>query len=192
MGAEIGGVLAGLVCQSVIGSLVGAVILRAACAWYNSMVGRSRHRAAVPGSQAEITQFPAASDNPYEAPTVASHWGATNEDVGVPEPDFGKAWLISFVTVLTNAFVGFILGIMVGAGGAAAGARNENMVMLASLAVSLPASFLVSAALLTVMLPTSFGRAFIVTLLYLVISLLVLLAIGAVILGVMVLVGFNR
>src|SRR5688500_10759448 len=100
-GSSMGGLLISLVCQSIIGSLVGAVILRAACSWYNSMVGRSRAPRDYSGQPAMPGQFPAAGDNPYSSPAAYSP-PQVNMSVGVPEPDFGKAWLISFVTILVN------------------------------------------------------------------------------------------
>jgi hypothetical protein len=181
----------GLVCQAIVGSLIGAVILRAACAWYNSMTGRSRGTSGAMAAPAEMMQFPAASSNPYEAPTVASRMDSGNSSVGVPEPDFGRAWLISFVTIMANGVVGFAAGMVVGVGGAAAGINSE-MAMLFSLVISLPVSFLVASGLLAAMLPTSIGRAMIVALLYLAISLMVGIAIAVVVMGAIFLfVGFR-
>jgi hypothetical protein len=190
MGAEIGGALGALVCQAVIGSLVGAVILRAACSWYNSMVGRSSGRKGYANPPPAPGQLPTHGNNPYASPTTYSHM-PDRTDVGVPEPDFGKAWLISFVTILINGMIGFVVGLAIGLGGAAAGAQGAVPVII-SMVVSIPISFLVFAGMLTAMLPTSFGRAAIVTLLYFVISLLVGLAIAAVVFAVIFLTGMIR
>jgi hypothetical protein len=173
-----GALVAGVLCQFILGSLFGAVILRAACSWYNWMVGRKRTQPIAALSQTVPEQFPAADDNPYAASVVQPQAG-DDPTVGVPEPSFGQAWLISFVTILVNAIVGFIVGLAVGAGVEAAGADGASLGKVALL-VSIPVSFLVFAGMLTAMLPTSFGRALIVTLLYLAVSLLIAVVIGGI------------
>jgi hypothetical protein len=191
MSDNVGIAMAGVICQAVFGSLFGAMILRAACAWYNSLTGKSRRTSDALAAPAEAIQFPPASANPYEAPTVPSQWQSDNNAAGVPEPGFSKAWLISFAAILANGVIGFALGLVVGFGGAVAGVDGK-LLMLLSLVVSSPVCFLVTAGLLAAMLPTSIGRAMIVTLLYLVISLAIGVVIGIVAVGIMLLLGGLR
>jgi hypothetical protein len=96
-GAVLGGMLCALVVGVTLGTLIGAVFLRSACALYNRLVGGRKS----PSS--------------------------------VPEPLLGKAMGITFVTTLVNAVLGFGIGLVVGAGGAATGASERNMKILAQL-----------------------------------------------------------
>jgi hypothetical protein len=100
----------------------------------------------------------------------------------VPEPDLGRAMLIVFVTFLVNLLAGFAVGVVFGLG--AAGHPDQNTKIIANFA-SLPVSFLVMAGMLSSMLPTTFGRAALVTICQYVISLLIGLVIAAVAIAVM-------
>jgi hypothetical protein len=111
--------------------------------------------------------------------------GASGPPAGVPEPPFGRAMGITFVTSLVNWVVGFVIGLATGAGAQAAGPDGAKGVNLLAQAASVPAGLLVMALMLTALLPTSFGKAVLVTLLYLVIVALVV----GVIVGVLVAVG---
>jgi hypothetical protein len=66
-----------------------------------------------------------------------------------------------------------------GTAASAAGARGQGVSLIAQ-AISVPAGFLVMAGMLTAMLPTNFGRACLVTLIYYLI-VIVIVAIIAVI-----------
>jgi hypothetical protein len=82
--------------------------------------------------------------------------GAPNS---VPEPSLGKACVIALVTAIVQQVVGFVVGLIVGAGGVAAGA-NQQATTVAAMLVSIPIGFLVFAGLVSVLLPTTIGRAF--------------------------------
>jgi hypothetical protein len=146
-GAAVGGLLCALVVGLPVGTLVGAVFLRAAVALSNKMAGG----ASSPGS--------------------------------VPEPAFGKAMWITFDTAVVQLVVGLLLDLFTGAGLAAAAARGQGADGVAQL-VFLPVSFLITVGMLSAKLPTTFGRAILVTLCDM---LLVLLA-GGVLVGIAVVV----
>ncbi len=143
-GAAVGVLLCSLAFGVAVGTLIGAVFLRAAVALYNKMAGGGRP----PG--------------------------------GVPEPDFGKALGITFVTTLINIGVGFVIGMVTNTWGAA-GPRGKEVDLLAQ-AISFPLSLLIMTAMLTAILPTTFGRALLVTLCY----MLIVMVVVAVIVGVMI------
>jgi hypothetical protein len=146
-GAVLGMFLCFLAVGILIGTLIGAVILRAACALYNAMAG--------------------GKGSPYR----------------VPEPELGKAMGIVLVTALINIAASFVLGLAVGGGAAATGTGVEGPALLLQL-VSLPLSLLVMAAMLTAMLPTTFGRGILVALCNLLITILVVVAVGVIVGGV--------
>ncbi len=138
--ARLAQVLAGLLCvlgvALVIGTLIGAVVLRTACWLYNLFVGGAKSRDAV------------------------------------PMPDFGKAMGIAFVAALVNMGTSFVVGLVVGGGMAAMGKDLGAAQSVAQL-VAVPVSFLVLAGMISGMLPTSFGRAALVALLYLAIAIII-------------------
>jgi len=117
-------------------TLIGAVILRAACWLNNTMVG-----------------------------------GAKSES-GVPEPGLGRAMGIVLVTLLVNGGVGFGVGFLMGASLLQSGMSPLTMQVIVTL-IGVPIGFVVMSAMLTAMLPTTFGRAAIVTLLNYVVSIVV-------------------
>ena len=138
LGPMIGGVLCGLLIVLVLGTLIGALVLRAACWLYNKIAG---------------------------GPNVAA---------AVPEPDFGKAVAIVFVSMLVNVMVSMALTFAFGGGFVA---RNDPSSQLIQSAISMPISLLVMAGMVTAILPTTFGKGILIALLY----LLVAIAIGIVI-----------
>jgi len=155
-GAALGMFLCFLVVGVFIGLLIGAVILRAACALYNAMAG--------------------GKGSPYR----------------VPEPELGKAMGIVFVTALINYASGFVIGLMANAGAEATRINPLGPNLLAS-AISLPLSLLVMAAMLTAMLPTTFGRGILVALCNLLVTILVVVAVAIVVGGVyLLLIATNR
>jgi len=98
--------------------------------------------------------------------------GGANSTAAVPEPPMGKAMGITFVTTLVNGVAGFIVGLVIGGAAAATGARGSGVEVTAQL-VSLPISVLVMAGMLAAMLPTTFGRAILVTLCHFLISIVI-------------------
>jgi hypothetical protein len=146
-GAAIGVLACALVIVWAIGTLVGAVFLRAAIAVYNYLAG---------------------------GPSSPS---------SVPEPAFRKALWITFAISVIQLIVGLlIIGLAKGDGPTA-----PRMPGPVTQQVLLPVSLLVMAVTLSVELPTTFGRALLVTLCDLILTLLaggVLVAIAVLVLGV--------
>jgi uncharacterized membrane protein (Fun14 family) len=92
--------------------------------------------------------------------------GGTDAPSAVPEPDLGRAILISFVTMLANFGVGYLIGLVVG---------NESQANK----LATPIGLIVNAAMISKMLPTTFARGILVTLCE---GLLALIIIGGVLL----------
>jgi hypothetical protein len=93
----------------------------------------------------------------------------------VPEPAFGKAmWIIFTASVWQIVVAGLYICISTGAGPVAAGAGGKGVDGVAQL-VSFPVGLLIMAAVLSEKLPTTFGRAILVTFCY---TLMVLLVVG--------------
>lgn len=136
------GMLIGLVCVLTIGTLIGAIILRAAC-WAFNKLCQPENR--------------------------------------VEEPSFGKSLLMALVSMVAQLVVGFGIGLVFGAGLAAAGFEQWQIQLIVN-AISLPVGVLVMAGTITLILPTSFGRAILIALLYLAITIAVGIVIGGMIL----------
>lgn len=120
----------------------------------------------------------------------------------IPEPDLGKGMGISFVVLIIQFVIGFALALVVGVGMGAAGGGGgfgggagknpfgpqpgaDPTAQLLLNCFSAVIGFVVWCGVLTLMLPTSFGRAALVTLfLY-----LMLITIGVVIVGIIVVAG---
>jgi hypothetical protein len=113
--------------------------------------------------------------------------GGASSPGSVPEPAFGKAmWVIFASTVLQLVVGGLFIGISTGAEPVAAGAGGKGVDVVAQL-ISFPVGLLIMAAVLSAKLPTTFGRAILVTLCYLLLALLVvgvLVGIAALVFGV--------
>lgn len=146
-GAAIGGVLCAMMFVLLLGTVVGAVILRAAVSLCNKFLG------------------------------------ADDSDGGVPEPSFGKAIGITFVTTLVNFVAGFMIGLVIGGAAAVGGADPQAGGIVAQL-VSLPVGFLVMAGMLTLMLPTTFGRALLVALCHFLIVIVIVVVIVGIVVGI--------
>jgi hypothetical protein len=142
--------LGALVIGVPVGTLIGAVVLRAAVAIYNNLAG-----------------------------------GASSPD-SVPVPAFGRAMWITFAIFVVQMVVGLLIIGLVTDGGAAAAVQGQGADVVAQL-ISVPVSLLIMAGMLSARLPTTFGRATLVTLCYMLVSLLVvgvLVGIGVLVLGV--------
>jgi hypothetical protein len=154
MFAQAGQALAGMLCfmgvALVIGTLIGAIILRAACSLFNKFAG---------GESAS---------------------GA------VPEPSMGSAMAITFVTTLVNMAVGFVLGLALQGAGPNQ-AASQAIINL----ISIPISLLVFAGMVTVMLPTTFGKGLLIALLYLLIAFVIGCGIAIIVVGVMLAMGMK-
>jgi hypothetical protein len=147
-GAAIGGLLSVLVIGVAVGTLIGAICLRAAVALYNKLAG-----------------------------------GASSPS-SIPEPALGKAMWISFATCVAQMVVGLFIGGVTGTGATEAGAGEKGVNV--ALLTSIPVSLLIQAAILSEKLPTTFGRAILVTLcdmLIVIFAVAVLVGIAVLVLG---------
>ncbi len=93
----------------------------------------------------------------------------------VPEPPLKKAMGVIFATSLAQIVAGYVINVVVG--GDKGGIVFEPLVFI-------PVGFLIMAHMLSVRLPTSFGRGLLVTLCYMLVELVVV----AVFVGVAILV----
>jgi hypothetical protein len=92
----------------------------------------------------------------------------------VPEPTFGKSMRITFDIWLAQLVLGAVIGCVTGAGPMATGAGKKGVLLL----IAIPVSLLITTAMLSERLPTTFGRAILVTLCDM---LLVLLVVGVIV-----------
>lgn len=123
---------------SLIGALIGAVIIRAAVSFANKVVGGT-----------------------------------------IPEPAFGRAYLMALAAFVVNAVASTVVQMVVQAG-------DPRTAQLVSALVGLPLGFFVLAATATTMLPTTFGRACLVAVFYYVvcIAIVVIIALIFAVIGV--------
>ena len=142
--------LCALVIGVPVGTLIGAVCLRAAVALYNKLAG-----------------------------------GASSPD-SVPQPTLGKAMWIILAILLAQVIVGSLLGLCTDVGPTAPRVRGLGVDGIAEY-IAFPVSLLIMVGILAAKLPTTFGRAIVVTLCYMFIVLLVvgvLVGIAVVVFGV--------
>lgn len=179
-----------LLFQILISSLIGAVILRATCALFNMWFGKQTS----PDQPQAVTQPPppeaADFSSPYAPPMAPStkSYGSIPRYLGVPEPNFEKAFLICLVTVFIQMIFGFILGFILGVIYQGQDEVGLRVVMVVCASVG---SFLILAIACMVGLPTSFSRSLGVSGLFLVVALVVGLLIGLVIFVVSSLIGLG-
>jgi hypothetical protein len=161
-GAAFAGIVCALVIALAVGMLISAVLLRASIALYNKLAG-----------------------------------GASSPS-GVPDPTFGKAMWITFATSLAQVVIGFLFDVFTGPGtptrrlleslaGDMTGGAGERSADLVVQILFLPVSLLIMAVMLSAKLPTTFGRAMLISLCYLLIVVLVvgvIAVIGIVVYGV--------
>lgn len=148
MNETIGGmVLVGALVAAVIGSIVQAVILRAAVAMYNRLSGANK-------------------STDYDEDGIPYAKSADTFE-GVPEPTMPQAMGICFVIVILNSVISMI------ARGSVSAEPMDLGTVLAIRIGGTAFSMLVMAAILTSALPTTFGRAVVVTLCHALISILI-------------------
>lgn len=78
----------------------------------------------------------------------------------VPTVSTGHAMLITFVTSLIN----FMVGVMIARAGAAGAGFEDRDLAFVNQLIGIPVSFVIMAGMLSMLLPTTLGRAFLVTL----------------------------
>ena len=135
--AHAGLLLCALAIGLALGTLIGAVLLRAAVALYNKMAG--------------------GASSPF----------------GVPEPVFGKAMWISFDICVAQLVVGLFIVALTGTGTTVVPRANEKGVDVVGLLIPVLIGLFSQVAILSAKLPTTFGRAILVALCYLLVALLV-------------------
>jgi hypothetical protein len=187
----LGGVVCVLLIAIPIGLLIGAAILMGACALFNKMAGATatgreppppynpyeEERPAVSPGSTGIQEQPdqgygGIQDRPnrgYDDYPDPDRDLGIRRVVGVPQPDLLKAMGIVLVVGIVNFCVNSVIGMgLVGAPVGFAGrhrAEDPAAELLAGL-VGIPVGFLIQAGLLTAMLPTTFGKAALVTLIH--------------------------
>lgn len=143
-----------------IGLLIGALILRAAVWLANKCLPQPAAR------YYDDDDYDDDWDSDEERPRRRRPGGGRS---AIPEPNLGWAMLIVFVAWIASAVVGFAMGFVAGAGGLA---RNQGA-MLGLQGCNLVINFLISAGVLTSMLPTTFPRACLVVLFQFLIGLVI-------------------
>lgn len=149
--------------------LIGAAILRGAVSLANKTVGG-----------AEPRPYYGDDDDWDDYPLARKRGLASSEKI--PVPTLGWGMLILIVVLIASAVVNFGVSAAIGIGVAAnaVGFRGAFQV------IGLPIGFLVLATMLTMMLPTSFGRGCLVSLFY----YLICIAIAIVIFVPILVLGF--
>ena len=94
--------------------------------------------------------------------------GGAGSPGSVPNPGFGKAMLMVLVIGIIQFVTGIVLGVM---------GVTANMTPIMANLISTPISFLVSAGMISALLPTSFGKGLGVALCQFIIMILILVAV---------------
>ena len=94
--------------------------------------------------------------------------GGAGSPGSVPSPGFGKAMLMVLVIGIIQVVAGIVLGVM---------GVTANMTPIMANLISTPISFLVSAGMISALLPTSFGKGLGVALCQFIIMILILVAV---------------
>ncbi len=102
--------------------------------------------------------------------------GAGNSRDAVPEPSYGEGFGIIFVTIIVNAVAGVLAGLAIGFGCGLAGIGADRARIYAQIA-SIPLNILVMSGTFSSMLPTSFGRALVIAIGYMIVWFFIVVAI---------------
>lgn len=168
-----------LVGYIVIGAVVGAIFLKAACALFNMLAGassetsdRSARRPTAGESSTDITtapsqkQLPAGEDWPDYVNLATLP--------GVTRPSFERAMAIVFIVALGNLVSLFILHRLSRLAGQVG--PSGAFLSLPLLCIYYPLGFLILSGTIKIMLPTSIAKGLLIALLYLFLLGLVLAA----------------
>lgn len=168
-----GAFLIGLVIGLGIYILIGALVLRAACWIANKCLPQPR---AAYYDDEDEEDYDDRDDDYDDRPVRRRR--SRGPTTAIPEPNFGRACGIMGLNVLIQIGIGFAIGLVLGGGGMR---RGDGVGALQAL--NLLISFFVTAALCTSMLPTTFGRACLVSLfnflIWLLIGIVVVIALVA-------------
>lgn len=177
-----------LVVVFIVGMLIEGAILQASCALFNLLAGASG--LLPPSPVPRETTVDQVSTSAPAVESIATSPGSANpnleqaiqtpEDVeadaerimvlpGVPRLSLDRAMRVVFVAALLNIAASFIVLRVLRLAGLAAGANALRSLPFDL--VVIPLSLLVLSCLTTVMLPTSFGKGLLVTLIFLFLSL---------------------
>lgn len=166
-----------------LGVAIGAVILRAAISLYNkSSGGSSNGNSGKPAYPTNQSLNPYDQQAAYGQPKPFAPMPPTLS-AGIPEPSFPKAMGIIAVAGIVNAVVSFLVGFVIGLIGGGAGVPMQGIQLVAQL-VSLVTGFFTMSLVVSGMLPTTFGRAALVTLYYFLICIAIAIGIVVVVFGI--------
>ena len=180
-------ILIAFVVQLTIGSLISAVILRAACAMFNKFF---RKDAVTPVAQEatvpEIEPPPVSDDNPYSTPWTSAAPSVSSELAGgVNVPSFQEALVIMFASIFCAAVFSFLLGLAIGS---IKLIEAEQAGIVASVLGAL-SGLAIQSLCISNMLPTSFGRAITISIFMILIAIAIVVPITIVAGGVGMLFG---
>lgn len=158
-----------------LGTFIGAIFLKAACALLNRLAGvsleppaRTVRRAVVSPSSTEITTAPVQKQLSVVEEELPNSESITTSLPGVPRPSFEWAMAIVFVAALANALMGFILLRLLRVAG-----RPSNLDVLVFPPINFfyhALSLLILSGTIKVMLPTSFGKGVVLAVLFMLFS----------------------
>jgi hypothetical protein len=134
---------------------IGAMILRAAISFANKRIGPAPEPSYLVEDDDDWGDYPLPSERERSS-------GA------IPVPGIGRGMWMILAVVIVNVIVGAAIQVVMGEGpgpGRRGGGLLDDADFLARL-ITVPVSFLVTAGLLAVMLPTRFGRGCLVALFY--------------------------
>lgn len=183
------GLLIGAVIGLLVFSLIGAVALRASIALLNKLLPGSNSHPGIPAMGPEFAPPPAAPvdyhggdpANPFSAPATlgyAANAPQTRTARALREPSFVHAFGIMFVIALCSTVFNFVKNIVMSASG-------DQVVEIAGSLVGMVVNFLIASAVIKLMLPTTFGKAFLAYLLAAIMLFGILMCIGLVVVAVM-------
>jgi hypothetical protein len=148
-----------------VGMLITALLIRPACWMYNRVnglappgLGHSRSR--------NYTLVTSPDLRFYAPPKALSRYDrARTASGGVPLPGVLRCLGIAITYALGSSLIGALMYFVFSAAGNATGA-TQGMSLLLTLLVTLPVNLLIMAGLATLMLPTTFSRGLLVSLVY--------------------------
>lgn len=167
-----------LLVYALIGTLIGAVILKASCALFNLFAGALGEASSPPMPQEAVAKHETGIQV-EPAPILMPDDDARNANLeskpGVPKPSFEWAMGIAFVSALVSAVLYFLLFRILRLVGQAPGL--DALKSMPFYLVFSPLSFLLHGATIAAMLPTRFGKGLLIAALYLFFSLLIAAAV---------------
>jgi hypothetical protein len=149
--------------------VVGSVILRAAVALANRIIGPPKPKVET------VDRF---EDWDWDGELEDAKPRKKGKEKAVPEPGIGKGMMIASTVYVLTAFIGVVLAVFFEAVADDVFDGDEGAQIVLVVLFALPLGFVGMALLLTAMLPTTFSRAALVAFIYHFFALLVLGIIG--------------